>query len=268
MALVLSGGLARGFAHIGVIKVLHEAGIEPDLVVGASAGSVVAAAYASGMDAEQLTAAARTINSSMLYDLTIPKLGQPIVRGELGFVRGERLQAFVDRLVGGRRMEDLPRRLAVVATDLQSGKPAIFTHGHTGLAVRASSSVPGIFVPPSIEGRMYIDGQVSSPLPVTAARVLGAGIVIAVDATFPPDHADIANVASVLFQSFTIATQRIRDYELGLATIVIKPQIKTSGQLGLTDREWVMAEGERAARAMLPQLRALLKAPAASISVR
>lgn len=254
VALVLSGGSARGFAHIGVITALEQAGISPDLVVGSSVGSIVAAAYASGMNARELVNAARAMDSTTLTDFTIPNLGQPFIRGELGFVRGQRLQAYVNRLVGNRALEALPRRLAVVATDLQSGQTVVFTEGNTGLAVRASSAIPGVFVPPLIRGRLYMDGQVSSPVPVTAARTLGADIVIAVDATFPPDHAEISNTVDVLFQSITIATQRIKDYELGLASIVIRPDIKTSGQLSLSDREMLMAEGERAARAALPEL--------------
>ncbi len=257
VALVLSGGSARAFAHIGVIKVLEEAGIEPDIIVGTSAGSLVAVAYAAGLDARQLVAAARRLDAALLGDFTIPNLGQPVLRGELGFIRGERLQAFVENLVSARPLQTFPRRIAVVATDLQTGQPAVFTHGNAGLAVRASSSVPGVFVPPLIDGRLYVDGQVSSPVPVAVARKLGAGIVIAVDATFPPQHAVIANTASVLFQSFTIATQRIKDYELGMASLVIRPDIQTSGQLGWSDRDWIIAAGERAARAALPALLAL-----------
>ena len=112
-------------------------------------------------------------------------------------------------------------------------------------------------MPPLIEGRLYVDGQVSSPLPVTVARMLGADIVIAVDVTFPATHADISNTFSVLFQSFTIATQRILQYELGLATVVIRPDIKTTGQLGLSDQGWIVEAGEKAARAALPALLAL-----------
>lgn len=257
IALVLSGGSARGFAHIGVIKVLEEAGIEPDIVVGSSVGSMVGVAYAAGMDARQLAAAARKLDGAMLQDFTLPNLGVPLLGGELGFIRGERLQNYIDRLVSGRSLQALPRRIAVVATDLQSGLPVAFTHGNAGLAVRASSSMPGVFVPPLINGRLYVDGQVSSPVPVTVARRLGAGIVIAVDVTFPSDHADIANAASVLFQSFTIATQRIKDHELGQATVVIRPDIKTSGQLGLSDRDWLIDAGEKAARAALPALQAI-----------
>lgn len=254
IALVLSGGSARGFAHIGVIKVLEEIGLTPDLVVGASAGSVVGAAWAAGMSSQQMLEASDRIDGSILADLTLPNLGQPVFRGELGLIRGERLQRFVNQLVSGRPLELLPRRLAVSATDLRSGKPVLFTRGDTGLAVRASSAVPGLFVPPSIHGRLYVDGQVSSPVPVALARSLGSRIVIAVDATFPPANADVANIASVLFQSFTIATQRIKDYELDMATLVIRPDIGSSEQLGFGDRGWIIDAGEKAARAKLAEL--------------
>lgn len=257
VALVLSGGSARALAHIGVIKVLEEAGIAPDIIVGSSAGSLVGVAHASGMDARQMAAAAQKLDWAVFRDFTMPNLGLPLLGGEMGLIRGERLQSYVTKLVAGRPLQELPRRMAVVATDLQTGQPVAFTHGHAGLAVRASSSMPGVFVPPLIEGRLYVDGQVSSPLPVTVARMLGADIVIAVDVTFPAAHADISNIFSVLFQSFTIATQRILQYELGLATVVIRPDIKTTGQLGLSDQGWIIEAGEKAARAALPALLAL-----------
>ena len=254
LALVLSGGSARGFAHIGVIKVLEEEGITPDLVVGSSVGSIVAAAYASGMDIRAMLATAREVHNTPLADYTIPNLGLPFLHGELGIVRGQLLQDYVNRLVNRRAIEALPRRLAVVATDLQAGKPIVFTHGDTGLAVRASCAVPGVFVPPSIGGRLYVDGQVSSPVPVAAARALGADIVIAVDTTFPPELARISTTVDVLFQTITIATQRIKDYELGMATLVIRPELQHSGQIGFAEQEWIIAEGERAARAALPEI--------------
>lgn len=263
LALVLSGGSARAFAHIGVIKVLEEAGIEPDIVVGSSAGSLVGVAYGAGMNAQQLMAAARSFDAVALQDFVLPNLGLPLMPGELGFIHGERLQAYVEQLVSNRPLEALPRRVAVVATDLQTGLPMAFTRGNTGLAVRASASVPGIFVPPSIEGRLYVDGQVSSPVPVTVAHRLGARIVIAVDATFPAEQAEISSTVGVLFQSFTIATQRIAGAELTLATLVIRPEIMSRGQLGLSDREWIMAAGEKAARAQLPALLAIRKRIAA-----
>ena len=181
VALVLSGGSARGFAHIGVIRVLEQMGIEPDLIVGTSAGSIVGAGYAAGMTANQLQDAARRFDKSLFMDIAFSNFGLPLIPNELGLIRGKRLQRFVDDLVAHRPIEALPRRLAITATDLQSGKTMLFTHGSAGLAVRASSSVPGLFAPPEIGGRVYVDGQVSSPLPILAARSLGADIVIAVD---------------------------------------------------------------------------------------
>jgi len=250
VALVLSGGSARGFAHIGVIRVLEQMGIEPDLIVGTSAGSIVGAGYAAGMTANQLQDAARRFDKSLFMDIAFSNFGLPFIPNELGLIRGERLQRFVDDLVTHRPIESLPRRLSIAATDLQSGKTMLFTHGSAGLAVLASSSVPGLFAPPKIGGRLYVDGQVSSPLPVTAARSLGADIVIAVDATYPPDHADVTNALGVLFQSFMIAGSRIKESELAAADIVIRPDFKTSGQLGFGDRDWLIASGETAARAL------------------
>jgi NTE family protein len=153
VALVLSGGSLRGFAHIGVLQALDELGVAPDMIVGTSAGSLVGAGYAAGMSAAQIEVAMRTLDWSMVSDWVLPQLGQPILKGELGLVRGERLQQFADVLVGHRPIEALPRRLAIVATDLQSGAPAVFTAGNVGLAVRASSAIPGDFVPSVINGR-------------------------------------------------------------------------------------------------------------------
>jgi NTE family protein len=254
LALALSGGSARGFAHLGVIKVLEEIGLVPDLIVGVSAGSMVAVAYASGMSAQQLIDASAKLDTTLMMDFTMPNLGQPIIRGELGFIRGERLQTFVNQLLTNRSLQTLPRKVAVIATDLQSGKPIAFTQGNAGMAVRASSAVPGVFVPPLILGRLYVDGQVSSPVPVAMARMLGATTVIAVDATFPPEQAVISNTGSVLFQALTIATQRIKDHELSQASLVIRPEIQSPSQLGVEDRIWIIAAGEKAARGKMPSL--------------
>jgi len=255
VALVLSGGSLRGFAHIGVLQALDELGVVPDLIVGTSAGSLVGAGYAAGLNADQIEAAMRSLDWSVMSEWVVPQLGQPILKGELGLVRGERLQQFADKLVGHRPIEVLPRRLAVVATDLQSGAPAVFTAGNVGLAVRASSAIPGVFVPPVIDGRRYIDGQVSSPLPVMAARALGADIVIAVDVTYPPEDAVITALPDVVFQAFMIASQRLAKAELQGADLVIRPRIPPSNQLGMEDREKLMAAGRTATLELAAKLR-------------
>ncbi len=246
VALVFSGGSLRGFAHIGVLQALDELGVAPDLVVGTSAGSLVGAGYAAGLSAGQIEIAMRALDWSVISDWTLPQLGQPILKGELGLVRGQRLQQFADTLTDHQLIEALPRRLAVVATDLQSGAPTVFTAGSVGLAVRASSAIPGVFVPPVIDGRRYIDGQVSSPLPVMAARALGADVVIAVDVTYPPEDAAIATLPDVVFQAFMIASQRLVKAELQGADLVIRPRIPPSNQLGMEDRKALMAAGRAA----------------------
>ena len=259
IALVLSGGSARGFAHIGVIRVLEQMGIEPDLIVGTSAGSIVGAGYAAGMNADRLEEAAKRFDKWLFVDFAFSDLGLPFTPGALGLVKGEKLQSFVNDLVNQRSIEMLPRRFAVAATALHSGTTVLFTRGSTGLAVRASSSIPGVFSPPLIGGRRYVDGRVSSPVPVMAARALGADVVIAVDTTFPPDHAEFSSMMDVLFQSFMIAGQRIKERELAAADVVIRPAIKTTGQLGFEDREWIINRGEMAARAMESDLRKALR---------
>lgn len=246
VALVLSGGAVRGFAHIGVLQALDELGLAPDLIVGTSAGSLVGAGYAAGLNAGQIELAMRSLNWSVMSDWVLPQLGQPFLKGELGLVRGERLQRFADELVRHRSIDALPRRLAIVATDLQSGVPVVFTTGNVGLAVRASSAIPGVFVPPVINGRRYIDGQVSSPLPVMAARALGADVVIAVDVTYPPEDAIITTTPDVVFQAFMIASQRLVKTELQGADLVIRPRIPPSNQLGMEDRKKLMEAGRAA----------------------
>ncbi len=255
VALVLSGGSIRGFAHIGVLQALDELGLAPDLIVGTSAGSLVGAGYAAGLDAGQIEVAMRALSWSVMSDWVVPQLGQPFMKGELGLVRGERLQRFADALVGHRPIDALPRRLAIVATDLQSGVPVVFTAGNVGLAVHASSAIPGVFVPPVISGRRYIDGQVSSPLPVIAARALGADVVIAVDVTYPPEDAAITILPDVVFQAFMIASQRVVKTELQGADVVIRPRIPPSNQLGMEDRKKLIEAGRAATLELALQIK-------------
>lgn len=258
VALVLSGGSLRGFAHVGVLQALDELGLSPDLIVGTSAGSLVGAGYAAGLNTGQIEVAMRSLDWSVMSEWVLPQLGQPFLKGELGLVRGERLQRFADALVGQRPIEALPRRLAVVATDLQSGGPVVFTAGNVGLAVRASSAIPGVFVPPVINGRRYIDGQVSSPLPVIAARALGADAVIAVDVTYPPEDAHITMLPDVVFHAFMIASQRLVKVELQGADLVIRPRIPPTNQLGMEDRKTLVEAGRAATLELAARLREIM----------
>ena len=257
IALVLSGGAARGFAHVGVLKVLEQEGIRPDLIVGSSAGSIVGALYASGRTAAEVDQALAEMSPSVFRDLVLPGLGWS--PGELGVVKGERLRIFVRDRLRAEDIERFPIPFAAVATDLQSGEAIAFNRGDASLAVVASSAVPGLLVPAQIRGRHYGDGQISSPLPVGLARALGATRVIAVDVLYPPGNAVLNGVPSVLFQAFTIGANRLRDFEAREADVVLRPRLPvTDGQLGLEAREVVVRAGEAAAREALPAIRALL----------
>jgi NTE family protein len=249
VALVLGGGAARGFAHVGAIKALEAQGIVPDLIVGTSAGAVVGALYAAGNGGFQLQTLAIQMDESQISDWSLP---------DRGVIRGEALQNFINRAIGQRPLEKLPRVLAVVATDLQSGEATVFRSGNTGMAVRASSSVPGVFQPVKINGREYVDGGLVSPVPVEVARDMGADFVIAVDISDQPQYGSTKSTIDVLLQTLAIMGQTIGRYELLDADVVIRP--KTSGikATDFQDRHMAVLEGEKAVAAALPEIKAKL----------
>lgn len=249
IALVLGGGAAKGFAHVGAIKALESQSIKPDIVVGTSAGSMVGALYAAGYDGFELQRLSLDMTESMVSDWSLPNRG---------FLRGEALQEFVNKNVQGRTIEKLPRKLAVVATDLNSGEPIVFERGDTGMAVRASSSVPGVFQPVRIGTREYVDGGLTSPVPVKVARGLGADIVIAVDISARPSPKPLSGTIDVLLQTFTIMGNALAATELPQADVVIKPDISRLSAIDFASRHLAILEGERAGLAAMPALRAKL----------
>ena len=172
VALVLGSGGPRGFAHIGVLKVLEENGVHPDLIVGCSVGAMVGAISASGKSAVELERLAAAIKMSDFFDLGVLGLGQS---------SGAAMQNYVNRLVDGKLIEELKVPFAAAATRVRDGNIVLFTRGDTGLAVRASSANPDSFDPVLIGPDTYIDGDEASPVPIRAARKLGARVVIAVD---------------------------------------------------------------------------------------
>ena len=214
IALALGGGAAKGFAHIGVIKVLEANGIQPDIVVGTSAGSVVGALYAAGNTGFDLQKIALQMDENEIGDWTLSLRG---------VVRGDGLQNYVNKSVQNRPIEKLNKPFAAVATELSTGQMTIFEFGNTGMAVRASSAVPGVFQPVSINGKEYVDGGLTSPIPVRAAKRLGADVVIAVDISSKPELAETTSYLSILLKTFTIMGRAISSYELNDADIVIRP---------------------------------------------
>jgi NTE family protein len=246
IALALGGGAARGFAHIGVIKALEAQGIVPDIVVGTSAGSVVGSLYAGGHNGFDLQKVALQLDEAQVGDWALP---------DRGVFKGEALQNFINRAVGNRPLEKLDRLLAVVATDLHSGEAVVFRTGNTGMAVRASSSVPGVFQPVSINGREYVDGGLVSPIPVRIARSLGADLVIAVDISARPQNGKTQNTVGVLLQTFAIMGQTLGRLELAEADIVIRPQLTDVAATDFQGRHLAVLEGEKAAAIALPEIK-------------
>jgi NTE family protein len=246
IALVLGGGAAKCFAHIGVIKALEAQGIQPEIIVGTSAGSLVGVLYAAGNDGFALQRIALDLNESMFSDYSLP---------DRGFLKGEALQQFVNKAVQNRPLEKLNRIMAVVATDLQSGEAIAFQRGDTGMAVRASSAVPGVFQPVRINGRDYVDGGLVSPVPVKIARRLGADIVIASDISAKPSLKPIEGTLDILLQTFTIMGNTIASEELVGADVIIKPDISKLNSTDFQSRHLAILEGEQAGQAAIAQFR-------------
>lgn len=248
VALVLGGGGCRGYGHIGVIRALEKNGLRPALIVGSSAGSLVGALYAAGHTADQLEALGNRLTPNLLRDWIFPKLG---------IFGGDAIRRFVIEAVGERTIESLPTRFAAVATDLRSGVEKVFDRGDLGLAVQASSSAPGLMEPARIGRGFYVDGNISSPVPVGAARQLGAGRVLAVDVTFPPEQADLADPFDALYQAFSILTRRIAIEDRAGADILIEPRIPEHHDMSVATLKALVDAGERSALEALPALRAL-----------
>lgn len=250
IALALGGGAARGFAHIGVIKALEAQGIVPDIVVGTSAGSVVAALYASGMSGFDLQKVALQMEESMIADWTLPNRG---------VLKGEALQAFINQKVGNRTIQQMPKPLGVTSTDLQSGELVLFRRGDTGMAVRASSAVPGMFQPVEISGRDYVDGGLTSPVPALSARAMGADFVIAVDISNVARPDRLTGTLDVLLQTFSIMGHAISRHELEDADMVIRPKTAAVSSTDFAGRHLAIMEGEKAAALAMPELKARLE---------
>jgi len=245
IGLALGGGAAKGFAHIGVIKALEAAGFTPDVVAGTSAGSVVGAFYATGMNGFALQELSMSLNETQLRDLTL---------GGDGVVKGQRLQDYVNQIVGNRPMEKLAKPFAAVATELDTGQRTVFRLGNTGQAVRASCSIPGVFLPTLVSGKRYVDGGVVSPVPVDAARELGADIVIAVDISAKAQTGQ-SGMAGIVNQAITIMGEQLGKQELARADLIVRPKV---GQIGANDfnqKYIVLLEGEKAMQALVPILR-------------
>ena len=251
IALALGGGASKGFAHIGVLKALREANIPIHIVTGTSAGSVVGSLYASGMSPDDLIQASEQLEKSDVADFRL---------STKGFIIGQKLQDYINQKVKHKHIQEFPIQFAAVATNFENGQSVLFNHGDAGQAVRASSSIPSIFRPMEINGKRYADGGLSQPVPVSAARKMGADIVIAVDISARPDEKSKKGLLAQLGQSVRIMTLHALNEELSKADVVIKPDVLSLGSTGgFEHKSAAIAAGEQATKAAIPKIQALLE---------
>jgi NTE family protein len=254
IGLALGGGAARGFAHIGVIKALESQGIFPNLVVGTSAGSVIAALYASGYRGTELQKIALSLDEAAITDWALPFSGR-----FGGMIKGDALQTMVNRLVKNQVIENMPMPLGIVGTDLQTGNGVLFQRGDTGQAVRASCSIPGVFQPTIIQGREYVDGGLVSPVPVRYAKQMGADIVIAVNISTEPSSQDSSGSLGILLHTTSIMGKSINTFELDLAQVVIQPELKGMRGTDFKSRNAAILAGEESVMKQISQIKNILK---------
>ena len=251
VALVLGSGGNRGFAHIGVIKALEANDIPVDIVVGTSAGSVVGALYAGGYTGKEIEQIALGLDQEHLDDFDISKRG---------YIRGERLQDFIDRKLNNRSIEQLNKPFVAISTQLRTGNEMAFDRGNTGKAVRASSSIPGVYYPVRIGDEEYVDGDLKNPVAVGVAFKMGADIVIAVDISQQPkDNPLPEDIIDILKQSLRIMRQSILEDKLKPAQIVIRPDLGKLPEMDETGKLSIIKTGEVAATEAIPRIREWVK---------
>jgi len=250
IAIVLGAGAAKGFAHIGVLKVLESHKIPIHMIVGTSAGSFVGSLYAYGYNAYQLQKMSFSIEKGDILDITVP---------DNGFIKGEKLEEYINEKLNNTSIEKLRIPFYAVATDIQSGQEVVFGKGNTGAAVRASCSIPGIFIPVKISDRIYVDGGIVSPLAVDAAKKLGADFVIAVDISADVDGRPPEGTIETILQAISIMYSRLSAAQLSKADIVIRPKVGYIGSSDFSKRHEAVLEGEKATLEALPSINNLIR---------
>ncbi|WP_338451945.1 patatin-like phospholipase family protein [Niallia oryzisoli] len=249
IGLALGSGGARGFAHLGVIKVLVENGVPIDFIAGSSMGSLVACFYGAGIEMNRLYKLSTAFKRKYYLDFTVPKMG---------FIAGNRVKELIRVFTKGKRLEELMIPVSVVATDLMTGEKVVFQEGPIAEAVRASISIPGIFVPEKQNGRLLVDGGVVDRVPVSVVKEMGADIVIAVDVSRVKTNADISTIYDVIMQSLDIMQMELVEYRQIASDIMIKPRVEEYSSRAFTNIDEMILKGEEEARKHLKEIKRLM----------
>lgn len=254
VALVLGGGAARGFAHVGVIRALEQEKIPVDMVVGTSVGSLIGAIYASDMNSFELEWTAFSLEKDDLFDYGL--LG---AFTGMGVVKGDKIEAFVHNKIKAPAIENLKLPFAAVATDLNRGTRVILDHGSVAKAVHASSAIPGVFEPVAYQGKLLVDGGVMENIPISVAREKGADIVIAVDISENVNNFNITNIMDVTIQAVNIMFDENVKNKKKDADILIAPAVGDVAMLDFTQKKRCMQAGIDAAQKAMPLIRKKLE---------
>jgi NTE family protein len=249
IAVVLGAGASKGFAHIGVLKILELNKIPIHMIVGTSVGSFVGSLYAYGYTPYDLQTIAFTLQKDDVADYIIP---------DNGFIKGDKLVNFVNNKVKYTPIDKFKIPFYAVTTNIQTGEEMAFSRGNTGLAVRASCSIPGIFQPAVIGGKMYVDGGVESPLAIDVARRYGADVVIAVDISSSLASSPPTGTIETIMQAIDIMYSKMAAFQLKNADVVIKPKVGYIGSSDFSKRHEAILEGEKAASDAMPAISQIL----------
>jgi NTE family protein len=249
LGLALGGGFARGVAHIGVLRVLEQEGIQISCIAGTSVGGLIATAYASGapVDAIGQRACKTTFRDFARWHLS-----------RYGLATNDRLDRYLYEFCGKRRIEELKIPLAIPATDLMTGEPVYFTSGETGQALRASCAYPGLFEPVEMDGRVLVDGFVSAPVPVDAARDLGAEVIIAVYLGMGVQTEKPRHMGEILWRAFSIMQNNSLCNLPDRCDVLIQPDVSAFAWDDFSRGNELAAKGAEATREALPEIKRLL----------
>ncbi|WP_243289987.1 patatin-like phospholipase family protein [Bacillus sp. FJAT-47783] len=238
VGLALGSGGARGFAHLGIIKVLKEHGIPIDFIAGSSMGALIGSFFAADLTIDQMYKLAKAFKRKYYLDFTVPKMG---------FITGNRVKELIKAFTKNKNIEDLSIPLAVVATDLYEGKKVVFRKGPVADAVRASIAIPGIFVPVQIDDMLLVDGGVADRVPVSVVKQMGADIVIAVDVSHVKKHEQITSIFDVIMQSLDIMQDELVHHRKIASDIMIRPSVGQYSSKAFTNIEEILKKGEEEA---------------------
>ncbi|UII57296.1 patatin-like phospholipase family protein [Cytobacillus spongiae] len=250
IGLALGSGGARGFAHLGVIKVLQDEGVPIDFIAGSSMGAMVGCFYGAGLEVDRLYKLATAFKRKYYLDFTVPKMG---------FVAGKRVKELIKVFTHGKTLEELDIPVHVVATDLMAGEKVVFKNGPIADAVRASISIPGIFVPEKHEGRILVDGGVIDRIPVSVVEDMGAELIIAVDVSHVKTNTEITSIYDVIMQSIDIMQMELVSHRAIASDIMIRPRVEMYSSRAFTNIEEIIAIGEEETKKHLNQIKLLMK---------